>query len=240
MSEPKRKLAFVVPTCERDAEITVLAVEGIRKFVPDAFIIECRDDDRTTERKVPDDIRKLCRDVPYLRKQIDTPFILDGIDDICILDSDCFVWQYPSELLSGYAYQGHTLAGNHDYKWGLNVWAQIGLVFEKITPLFCAGMFTAPRSMWVLNEGTIFEYLRRCAKLGFHDPAWEYSGVTLDQGLVAGLWRRTCKDNPLPFLEYPLGVPSVHQKIFHACYYKRRPEFKLYLKGYREHLDNSN
>lgn len=226
----------VVPTCERDKWFSDLAVEGIRKFWPEAMVYEFYDADASTETKVPDDIRNLCREVPYLRKQVDMPFIVDA-DRIVVLDADCFLFARPDGLLRGYAYQGETLHGHADYPWGLNIWRQLGHNFPKVTPLFCAGCFSAPRTMWTYNRELMFDYFRAGVKMGYGIWTWEYCNVTFDQNLAAGLWRKTCADNPLPALEYPLGIPSVTQKIFHACYYKRRPEFKQFLADYRKVLD---
>jgi len=233
-----RSAIIIVPTCDRDAWFSDLAVEGIRKYIPNIPVLEFRDTDKATETDVPDDIRQLCRDVPYLRKQVDAPFIVGGVDDVYILDADCFVFQRPDEFLGAYSYQGHTLHGHPDYPWGLNVWGKLGHHFPNVKPLFCAGMFKAPRKMWTLNRSLMHDYLRQCMKLGYHRPGWEYSNVTMDQSLAAGLWRKTCPDNPLPALEYPLGIPTTCMKIFHACYYKRRPEFKAFLEDYRRRLDD--
>jgi len=232
-----RTSAIIVPTCDRDKWFSEIAIRGIRKHIPSALVVEFKDTDTKTERKVPGDIRELCRKIPYLRKQVDAPFVID-VDDIIILDADAFVCRRPDELLSGYGYQGHTLYGTPDYPWGLQVWAELGFKFPVVRPLFCAGVFSAPRSMWTLNETMIFEYLRQCVKHGFHDPNWKYSNVTLDQNLAAGLWRKTCKDNPLSALEYPLGIPTVDQKVFHACYYKKRREFMQFLAEYARELES--
>jgi len=231
----KTTTTVCVPTCERDKGFSDLAVEGIRKFWPGAMVFELLDTDTSTEVEVPDDIRKICRDVPYLRKQIDLPFIVNT-DRIVILDSDCFLFKRPDELADTYAYQGQTLLGNQDYPWGLKVWKKMGFSFPKVEPLFCAGCFSAPRTMWTYNREMMFEYLRTAVKMGYGNIDWEYCPVTLDQSLCAGLWRKTCHDNPLPALEYPLGIPSIPMKAFHACYFRRRPEFKQFLEDYKAAL----
>lgn len=236
-TNPIRTSVVVVPTCERDKWFSDLAVAGIRKYWPEATIVELLDTDKSTEIDCPKDIRVMCRCLPYLRKQIDAPFLFDGVDDIYILDADCFMFERPTELIEAYSYQGLTMRGHPDYEWGINVWRRMGYNFAGITPLFCAGMFKAPRTMWTYNKELMYWYLRTCAQMGYHKKSWEFAGVTLDQSLAAGLWRMTCKDNPLPALEYPLGVPSVPMKIFHACYYKRRPEFKQFLVDYKKRLD---
>lgn len=233
-----RTSAVVVPTCERDKWFSDIAIEGIRKFWPEAFIFELFDKDTATEIPCPDEIRAMARACPYLRKQIDAPFLLD-VDDIYILDADCFMFARPTELIEGpYSYQGNTLRGNNDYPWGLRVWRAFGFNFPTITPLFCAGMFKAPRTMWTYNRELMWAYLQQAAKMGYFNPKWSHSPVTLDQSLAAGLWRMTCRNNPLPALEYPLGVPSVPMKIFHACYFRRRPEFKQFLADYKKRLDS--
>ena len=233
-----RTSTVIVPTCERDAWFSDLAVAGIRKYWPEATVLEFRDTDTSTETKVPDDIRALCRESPYLRKQVDAPFLCEGVDDLYILDADCFMFQRPTEFISRpYSYQGHTLHGHSDYPWGITVWGKLGHHFPVTSPLFCAGMFSAPMKMWAYNRELMFDYLRQCRMMGYHRTSWEYSNVTLDQSLAAGLWRKTCQDNPLPALAYPLGIPTVSMKIFHACYYKRRPEFKQFLADYKRRLD---
>ncbi len=198
-------------------------------------MLELLDTDKSTEVKVPDDIRKLCRNVPYLRKQVDAPFLVNT-DRVVILDSDCFLFRRPDELINEYAYQGLTLLGNPDYPWGLKVWKKMGFSFPTVTPLFCAGCFSAPRTMWTYNREMMFDYLRLAIQMGYAKHDWGFAPVTLDQSLCAGLWRKTCHDNPLPALEYPLGIPSIPQKIFHACYFRRRPEFKQFLEDYKKVL----
>lgn len=230
-----RTSIVIVPTCERDKWFSDLAVEGIRKFWPEATVFEFHDEDKSLWADCPDDIREMCNESPYLRKQVDAPFVC-GVDDVYMLDADCFMFARPTELIEAYSYQGNTLYKQEDYPWGLNAWSQIGFNFPVITPLFCAGMFKAPRTMWTYNREMMWDYLRCCKRLGYDNPKFEFSHVTMEQSLVAGLWRKTCKDNPLPELEYPLGIPSVESKIFHACYYKRRPEFKLFLEDYKKLL----
>lgn len=230
-----RTRAILVPTCERDKWFSDLAVEGIRKFWPDMLVVELYDTDTSTETTVPDDIRTLCRAVPYLRKQIDGPYIV-GTDDLWILDSDCFMFKRPGVFDRDYSYQGRTLYGNNDYPWGLRVWKELGHSFPVTSPLFCAGMFSAPITMWTDNRELSFDYLRHCVKRGYHRRDWQYSCVTMDQSLAAGLWRKTCPDNPLPALEYPLGIPTTVQEIFHACYFKRAAAFKPFIERYKRHL----
>lgn len=230
------KTIVIVPTCERDKWFSDLAVEGIRTFWPEVMVMELLDTDKSTETDVPDDIRDIVRKVPYLRKQIDAPFIVD-CDRIVLLDADCFMFAKPDELVNQYAYMGHTLYGNHDYQWGTKVWASLGHFFPKTEPLFCAGCFSAPRTMWTYNRELMFDYLRQCMKLGYGKWDWDFHPVTFDQNLNAGLWRKTCRDNPLPALEYPLGIPTMDMKIFHACYFRRRPEFKQFLVDYRRHIE---
>ncbi len=231
-----RTSAVIVPTCKRDKWFSDLAVEGIRKYWPEAFIVEFLDTDRSTEMSVPDDIRKLCREIPYLRKQIDAPFVVD-VDDIYILDADCFMFERPTELIDGpYSYQGETLLGNSDYPWGIEIWKGMGHSFPNITPLFCAGLLKAPRTMWTYNREVMYRYLHRCVRAGYHNPDWQYSNVTLDQSLCAGLWRKTCIDNPLPAMEYPLGIPTMTMKIFHACYFRKAAYFGEFVKAYKRRL----
>ncbi len=232
-----RTSVVVVPTCDRDKWFSDIAIDGIRKFMPEAMIFEMHDQNKKLEVDVPDDIRELCDAIPYLKKQVYAPFLVDGIDDIYILDSDCFLFARPTELIDSYSYQGHTLLGSPDYPWGVDVWRSMGHCFPKTTPLFCAGMFKAPRTMWTYNRELMYDYLRQCVKLGYNRPDWQFRPVTFDQNLAAGLWRKTCKDNPLPALEYPLGIPTVDMKIFHACYFRRRPEFKIFLEDYKRMLE---
>ena len=231
-----RSKMVVVPTCDRDAAFKDLCIEGIRKFWPEVPVFEFHDARRDTETDVPDDIRALCRTTPHLRKQIDLPFLFDGIDDLYIVDCDCFFFARPDEFIQSYSYQGHTLRGHPDYPWGLEVWAHLGYRPEIVRPLFCDGLFSAPRTMWLYNRWLMFDYLRACVQRGYHDKTWHYSAVTLDQSMVSGLWRLACPDNPLPALEYPLGIPTVPMKVFHACYFKRKPEFPLFLEDYKRHL----
>lgn len=226
----------IVPTCDRDKFFSDLAIEGVKKFWPGVTVVEMHDKNKKLEADVPDDIRALVDKIPYLKSQIDAPFLADG-GDFYMLDADCFTFATPDELMADYSYQGMACAPEQDFPWGLDVWEAIGHTFPITRPLFCAGIYKAPSKAWTENQDLIFEYIRQCVKMRYFRPDWDFMAVTFEQNLAAGLWRMNCKDNPLPAKEYPVNLPNDGQKIFHACSFKSRYQFPPFVEQYKKMLD---
>ncbi len=224
----------IIPTCDKDKAFSDLTIAGVKRFWPEATVIEMHDQNKKMEVDVPSDIRDLCNAIPFLKKQIDAPFLADG--DFYMLDADCFMFARPDELIADYSYQGLALEGTPDFPWGLDVWEAIGYTFPITEPLFCAGIYKAPSKVWTENQDLIFGYIRQCVKMRYFRPDWDFMAVTFEQNLAAGLWRMNCKHNPLPAKEYPVNLPGDGMKIFHAVNFKEHARFPEFIEQYKKWL----
>lgn len=228
------KSEILILTCERDRPWMEAATLGLDRFWPELPYQVVLDTDRETESQLPDDVRDLVRRVPYMRRIFDFPLLTDA-ETIYILDSDILIFDRPHDFGPA-AYQG--VPGNHDDLGATLVWRELGFEMPRIGPRFCCGMFSAPRAMWLDNRDLAIDYARFCIRYGYDRK--KYGGVTCEQGFLAGLWRITNEDNPLPFDRYPIEHFTPSPAIVHVGSLKNSRRTEKWPKRYKELCDSSS
>ena len=215
-------------TSEEHKPLAELCARGIRRFWPEVAPRIYLDTDHTTETPLPPDLRELVRRVPYLRRPLDLPWRGDS-ETIYVLDADCFVFRPPTDF-SLAAFQG--VPNYMDDLAGIGIWKSLGLGPRPATPLFCGGMYSCPRRLFLDNREMMIAYLRKCIEAGYDRD--EHPGVICEQGLVAGIWRANLPDNPLDPMRYPIHRMTGQQIIFHAGAGKHAPNFGKFLEQYEK------
>ncbi len=225
------KATAIILTCRNDRHIADLLVRGIEKHWPEVTPKILFDTDRSTETPLPEDVRDIVRKVPYLRKVFDVTALSDT-DDIYVFDGDMLIYGYPEEFVVP-RYMVSLSAPDDPI--GVLLWRQLGVEYSPVSPRFCAGTYSAHKSMLDDNRELAIEYVRLCVKWHLHEV--RYPGVICEQSLAAGLWRKTYPDAPLPADRYPVNMPVDGMVMFHIGALKDEPSLERVLADYRKHLE---
>lgn len=207
---------------------------GLDRFWPGLPYQVILDTDRETESPLPDNVREMVRRIPYMQRIFDFPLLTDA-DTLYILDSDILIFDHPVDFGRA-TYQG--VPGAYDDVGACLIWRELGIDLPRIEPRMCCGMFSAPRTMWLDNRDLAIEYAQFCLRFGYDKK--KYAGVTCEQGCIAGLWRITNPDNPLPFERYPIERFTSHPAMVHVGGLKNDERAREWPKRYRELCESSS
>jgi hypothetical protein len=223
----------VVLTCKQHKHLSDALLAGIAKYWPEVTPLVMVDTDRSTEADLPPDVRDVVRRVPYLRRVFDAPPLITT-EKVYVLDADCLLYRHPTDWKVP-MYQSSPCFW--DDPAGVNIWRELGVEFETVAPRLVGGVFSAYRSMWTANYDLAIEYVRICAGYGL--DRMRYPGVTCEQGLVAGLWRKTYADQEDAILDpsrYPIGDPTDDMTLWHLGPHKGSPRLPKMLQDYWDSL----
>ncbi len=234
----------VIITCDRDKELLDLCLKGIKVFWPDINVAVLRDKDAEHETDLPEDIREIIGHGPFLRKVFDLPF-LSKTDKIYCLDSDCLLFETPTEWVG---YRGlYVLPGSAGQDWlnkGADVWETVGKTLKLDLPpidrttIFCGGCWSASvDKMFKPTRDIAIEYVRECVRRGYDNPAKIGYAVICEQVLLNGLWHLAHPKNPLPNYRFPLDEPNPQMAIYHLHMTKDSPETRRRLDLYRDMIE---
>jgi hypothetical protein len=225
----------VILTCERHREMLKLCLGGIEAFWPGVKVAVLRDDDYSKDTELPEDVRAVVRQVPFLRKVFDMPFVSET-DSIYCLDSDCLVFDEPWDW--GPEQGLYVLPGTLGFEWlkkGNEVWKAIGQPEIRTDRIFCGGCWSASRKkMFEDTRDIAIAYVRECVKRGYHED--QYAGVLCEQCLLNGLWHIAHEENPLDIQRYPLDIPNPSMAILHLHMEKEGAQGETMLREYKRML----
>jgi len=228
--------SVVILTCERDREMVELARRGIELFWPGANVCLLWDTDTATETELPGDVRDVVREVPYLRKVFDLPYIAPT-DQLYCLDSDCFTCAEPVDWApAAHNAVGPGSMGKVWLQQASEVWQSLGRPALPQDHLFCGGCWSASREEMFGGDRRelAIEYVRECVRRGYHKT--QYPGPVCEQGLLNGLWHTRYVDTHLIYERYPLYVPKPNMTIYHLSDTARSERGPEMLARYRRLL----
>lgn len=197
--------AVLILTCDSDQRRFEALTRGLRHYWPEAQHVILRDTDRSTESDLPDRVRACVRKFVNLRRVFDLPLMSDA-EWLCFVDTDCLFTDTPTELLEP-CYQ--PALRYRDLPQWEEMWSGIGVQVPSGYPQLSGCLYTIRRQDLLDHR----EEAVRCVEYAISHS--DFDPFCCYEGIVAGIWRRHYKNNPLDRMRYTQcrlerGMAMVH------------------------------